>query len=430
LIVWNFFFQRPALRERLDGIVSPWNIWSNDKPMKTVIKKKNIILGVSGGIAAYKSVELLRLLVKQGANVRVMMTENARWFVGPLTFEALSGQPVCTDLFEKNDDASIRHIQWAEAADAVVIAPATANIIGKLSGGIADDALSTFLLAVTCPVIVCPSMNTHMFESRAVQRNLETLGADGHFIVDPESGTLACGTTGPGRLPEPEDIVDRIAYYLSTKDLKDKKILVTSGPTWESVDPVRFISNPSSGKMGFAVARAAEYRGGEVTLITGPTHLPDPNNVKVIRIQTAREMAQAVFDNMEHSDIIIKTAAVSDYRPKDPATQKIKKEKGELVLYLERTQDILKEIGLRKKDQILVGFAAETENLEQHAETKLVEKNLDIIVGNIVGESSSGFGADTNKVTLFFKEGTQEPLLVMEKDAVAHILLDRILKIR
>ena len=396
--------------------------------MKTVIQKKNIILGVSGGIAAYKSVELLRLLVKQGASVRVMMTKNAQWFVGPLTFEALSGQPVCTDLFEKNDDASIRHIQWAEAADAVVIAPATANIIGKLSGGIADDALSTFMLAVTCPVIVCPSMNTHMFESRAVQRNLETLRADGHFIIDPESGTLACGTTGPGRLPEPEDIVDRIAYYLSTKDLKDKKILVTSGPTRESVDPVRFISNPSSGKMGFAVARAAEYRGGEVTLITGPTHLPDPNNVKIIRIQTAREMAQAVFENMEHSDIIIKTAAVSDYRPKDPATQKIKKEKGELVLYLERTQDILKEIGMRKKDQILVGFAAETENLEQHAETKRVEKNLDIIVGNIVGEPSSGFGADTNKVTFFYKDGTQEPLPVMEKDAVAHILLDRILK--
>jgi phosphopantothenoylcysteine decarboxylase/phosphopantothenate--cysteine ligase len=396
--------------------------------MKTVIQKKNIILGVSGGIAAYKSVELLRLLVKQGASVRVMMTKNAQWFVGPLTFEALSGQPVCTDLFEKNDDASIRHIQWAEAADAVVIAPATANIIGKLSGGIADDALSTFMLAVTCPVIVCPSMNTHMFENRAVQRNLETLRADGHFIIDPESGTLACGTTGPGRLPEPEDIVDRIAYYLSTKDLKDKKILVTSGPTREPVDPVRFISNPSSGKMGFAVARAAEYRGGEVTLITGPTHLPDPNNVKIIRIQTAREMAQAVFDNMEHSDIIIKAAAVSDYRPKDPATQKIKKEKGELVLYLERTQDILKEIGMRKKDQILVGFAAETENLEQHAETKRVEKNLDIIVGNIVGEPSSGFGADTNKVTLFYKDGTQEPLPVMEKDAVAHILLDRILK--
>jgi len=396
--------------------------------MKTVIQKKNIILGVSGGIAAYKSVELLRLLVKQEASVRVMMTKNAQWFVGPLTFEALSGQPVCTDLFEKNDDASIRHIQWAEVADAVVIAPATANIIGKLSGGIADDALSTFLLAVTCPVIVCPSMNTHMFQSPAVQRNLETLRTDGHFIIAPETGTLACGTTGPGRLPEPEDIVDRIAYYLSTKDLKDKKILVTAGPTREPVDPVRFISNPSSGKMGFAVARAAEYRGGEVTLITGPTHLPDPNNVKVIRVQTAREMARAVFDNMAHSDIIIKTAAVSDYRPKDPAVQKIKKEKGERVLYLERTQDILKEIGRRKKDQILVGFAAETENLEQHAETKRVEKNLDIIVGNIVGEPSSGFGADTNKVTLFYKDGTQEPLPVMEKGAVAHILLDRILK--
>lgn len=396
--------------------------------MKTVIQKKNIILGVSGGIAAYKSVELLRLLIKQGAKVRVMMTKNAQWFVGPLTFEALSGQPVCTDLFEKNGDASIRHIQWAEEADAVVIAPATANIIGKLSGGIADDALSTFILAVTCPVIVCPSMNTHMFESRAVQRNLETLRGDGHFIIEPESGTLACGTTGPGRLPEPEDILDRIACYLSTKDLKDKKVLVTSGPTRESIDPVRFISNPSSGKMGFAIARAAEYRGGEVTLITGPTHLPDPNNVKVIRIRTAREMARAVFDHMEHSDIIIKTAAVSDYRPKNPATHKIKKEKGELVLYLERTQDILKEIGMRKKDRILVGFAAETENLEQHAETKRVEKNLDIIVGNIVGKPSSGFGADTNKVTLFYKDGTKEPMPLMEKDAVAHILLDRILK--
>jgi phosphopantothenoylcysteine decarboxylase/phosphopantothenate--cysteine ligase len=396
--------------------------------MKTVIEKKNIVLGVSGGISAYKSVELLRLLVKQGAGVRVMMTKNAQWFVGPLTFEALSGQPVCTDLFEKNGDASIRHIQWAEDADAVVIAPATANIIGKLAGGIADDALSTFLLAVTCPVIVCPSMNTHMYESPAMQRNLETLRADGHFIVDPESGTLACGTTGPGRLPEPEDIVDRIAYFLSPKDLKDKKILVTSGPTREPVDPVRFISNPSSGKMGFAVARAAEYRGGAVTLITGPTHLPDPKNVEVIRIQTAREMARAVFDHMAHSDIIIKTAAVSDYRPKNPANQKIKKEKGEKVLYLERTQDILKEIGRRKKDQILVGFAAETEKLEQNAETKRVEKNLDIIVGNIVGEPSSGFGVDTNKVTLFYKDGTRESLPVMEKDAVAHILLDRILK--
>jgi len=336
---------------------------------------------------------------------------------------------VCTDLFKKSDDASIRHIDWAEQADAVVIAPATANIIGKLANGIADDALSTFMMAVTCPVVLCPSMNTHMFESNAVQRNLEILRSDGYFIIDPESGSLACGTTGPGRLPEPHDILDRTIFYLTPKDLKDKKILVTAGPTREPIDPVRFVSNPSSGKMGFAVARAAEYRGGKVTLITGPTNLLDPNNVAVIRVNTAKEMALAVFENIKHSDIIIKTAAVSDYRPKDHAEQKLKKKKDELVLSLERTQDILKEIGRNKKEQILVGFAAETERLEQHAEQKLAKKNLDIIVGNIVGHPDSGFGADTNKVTLFYKDGTKENLPEMPKDNVANLLMDRILKI-
>lgn len=397
--------------------------------MKNSIDNKNIVLGVSGGIAAYKSVELLRLLVKKGANVRVIMTKNAQAFVGALTFKALSGQAVCTDLFETSDDASIRHIDWAEQADAVVIAPATANIIGKLANGIADDALSTFMMAVTCPVVLCPSMNTHMFESKAVQRNLEYLRSDGYFVIEPESGKLACGTTGPGRLPEPHDILDRTLFYLSPKDLKDKKILVTAGPTREPIDPVRFISNPSSGKMGFAVARAAEYRGGKVTLITGPTNLLDPNNVAVIRVNTAKEMALAVFENMAHFDIIIKTAAVSDYRPKDHAEQKLKKKKDELVLHLERTQDILKEIGRNKNEQILVGFAAETEHLEQHAEQKLAEKNLDIIVGNIVGHPDSGFGADTNRVTLFYKDGTKENLPKMPKDDVANLLLDRILKI-
>ena len=397
--------------------------------MKSIIDNKNIVLGVSGGIAAYKSVELLRLLVKEGANVRVIMTKNAQAFVGALTFEALSGQAVCADLFEKNDDASIRHIDWAAQADAAVIAPATANIIGKLANGIADDALSTFMMAVTCPVVLCPSMNTHMFKSNAVQRNLEILRSDGYFIIDPESGSLACGTTGPGRLPEPCDILDRTVFYLTPKDLKDKKILVTAGPTREPIDPVRFISNPSSGKMGFAVAKAAEYGGGKVTLITGPTNLLDPNNVAVIRVNTAKEMALAVFENMAHSDIIIKTAAVSDYRPKDYAEQKLKKDKDELVLSLERTQDILKEIGRNKKEQILVGFAAETERLERHAEQKLAEKNLDIIVGNIVGHPDSGFGADTNTVTLFYKDGTKEHLSKMPKDNVANLLLDRILKI-
>jgi phosphopantothenoylcysteine decarboxylase / phosphopantothenate---cysteine ligase len=397
--------------------------------MKRIIDNKNIILGVSGGIAAYKSVELLRLFVKEGANVRVIMTKNAQWFVGTLTFEALSDQAVCTNLFEKSDDASIRHIDWAEQADAVVIAPATANIIGKLANGIADDALSTFMMAVTCPVILCPSMNTHMFENHAVQRNLETLRSDGYFVIEPESGKLACGTTGPGRLPEPHDIMDRTVFYLTPKDLKDKNILVTAGPTREPIDPVRFISNPSSGKMGFAVARAAEYRGGKVTLITGSTTLLDPNNVAVIRVDTAKEMAHAVLENMADFDIIIKTAAVSDYRPKDHAEQKLKKKKDELVLSLERTQDILKEIGKNKKEQILVGFAAETERLEQYAEQKLAEKNLDIIVGNIVGHPDSGFGADTNRVTLFYKDGTKENLPKMTKDDVANLLLDRILKI-
>jgi phosphopantothenoylcysteine decarboxylase / phosphopantothenate---cysteine ligase len=397
--------------------------------MKSIIDGKNIVLGVSGGIAAYKSAELLRLFVKEGANVRVIMTKNTQAFVGTLTFEALSGQAVCTDLFEKSDDASIRHIDWAEQSDAVVVAPATANIIGKLANGIADDALSTFMMAVTCPVVICPSMNTHMFESNAVQRNLEILRSDGCFVIDPASGSLACGTTGPGRLPEPHDILDRTVFYLTPKDLKDRKILVTAGPTREPIDPVRFISNPSSGKMGFAAARAAEYRGGKVTLITGPTNLLDPNNVAVIRVNTAKEMALAVFENMAHSDIIIKTAAVSDYRPKDHAEQKLKKKKDELVLSLERTQDILKEIGRNKKEQILVGFAAETERLEQYAEQKLAEKNLDIIVGNIVGRPDSGFGADTNTVTLFYKDGTKENLPKMPKDDVANLLLDRILKI-
>ena len=397
--------------------------------MKHIIDKKNIVLGVSGGIAAYKSVELLRLFVKEGANVRVIMTKNAQEFVGALTFEALSGRAVCTDLFEKSDDASIRHIDWAQQADIAVIAPATANIIGKLANGIADDALSTFMMAVTCPVILCPSMNTHMFESKAVQRNLEILRSDGYFVIDPDSGSLACGTTGPGRLTEPHDILDRTVFYLTPKDLKDKKILITAGPTREPIDPVRFISNPSSGKMGFAVARAAEYRGAKVTLITGPTNLLDPNNVAVIRVNTAKEMTLAVLDNFENYDIIIKTAAVSDYRPKDYAEQKLKKDNDELVLSLERTQDILKEISRIKKEQVLVGFAAETEHLERHAEQKMAEKKLDIIVGNIVGHPDSGFGADTNTVTLFYKGGTKENLPKMPKDDVANLLLDRILKI-
>ena len=397
--------------------------------MKTHLNDKNIVLGVCGGIAAYKSVELLRLLKKQGASVRVIMTQNARAFVGPVTFEALSGQAVCTGLFEKGEDASIRHIDWAQASDAVVIAPATANMIGKLAGGIADDALSTFILAVTSPVIICPSMNIHMYESKAVQRNLEILKTDGYSILNPESGELACGTTGPGRLPDPEVIMDRLLYCLAPKDLIGKQVIVTAGPTQEPIDPVRFISNPSSGKMGYAIARAAAQRGGAVTLITGPTHLPDPSGVIMMRVRTAREMAKAVFEQIDKSHIIIKTAAVSDFRPKKEASQKIKKEEDEMTLLLKKNQDILKEVGRRKKnDHILVGFAAETEDLGKNAGKKLAEKNLEIIVGNLVDHPQYGFGSDFNKVTFFYKDGTKESLAPMEKDAVAHILLDRIVE--
>ncbi len=394
--------------------------------MTNRIKNKNIILGVCGGIAAYKSVELLRLLKKQGASIKVIMTRNALAFVGPLTFEALSGQSVCSGLFEESNDAAIRHIDWAREADAVIIAPATANMIGKLANGIADDALSTLMLAVTSPVCLCPSMNTHMYESPAVQRNLEILRRDGYYVLEPGSGELACGTTGPGRLPEPEVILDWLVGRLSPKDFKDKRVLVTAGPTQEPFDPVRFISNPSSGKMGFSVARAAEQRGAKVTLITGPSHLPDPLNVNVIRVRTAEEMARNVFKHMEDNHIIIKTAAVSDFKPKEEAGQKIKKGGGRLKVETQKTRDILKELGLRKKDQVLVGFAAETDDLEKNAKKKLAEKNLDIIAANLLGHPGSGFGTDTNSVTLLYRDGRKEALPQMEKDEVAHVLLDRI----
>ena len=390
------------------------------------IKNKNVILAVCGGIAAYKSIEILRLLKKAEAEVRVILTKNAQWFVGALTFEALSGQPVFKDMFQESSEASLRHIDWAREADGVIIAPATANMIGKLANGIADDPLSTFMLAVTSPVLVCPSMNTHMYASPAVQRNLDTLRSDGYFLMEPGSGQLACGTTGPGRLPEPEAIFDRFLGCLSPKDLAGKKILVTAGPTIEPIDPVRFISNPSSGKMGFSVARAAEHRGAEVTLVSGPTHLADPMNVTTIRVRTAAEMAQQVFQLMENADVIIKSAAVCDYGPKESKAHKVKKGKSEMVLRLQQNKDILKTLGQKKKHQVLVGFAAETRDLKKNATQKLAEKNLDIIVGNLVGSADSGFEADTNTVTFFFKDGTAESLPTMDKLEVAHILLDRI----
>ncbi len=395
--------------------------------MKTTIHGKNIVLGVCGGIAAYKSAELLRLLTKNGASVRVMMTRNAGAFVGPVTFEALSGKPACIDLFDRTDpDASIRHIEWAQEAHGVVIAPATASMVAKYAHGLADDALSTFLLAVTCPVVVCPSMNTDMYLSPPVQRNLEMLKADGHLVLEPGAGELACGTVGPGSLPEPPLILDRLTSLLTRKDLEGRKVLVTAGPTREPIDPVRFITNPSSGKMGYAVARAAEHRGASVVLVSGPTCLDDPPNIRIVRVRTAQEMARAVFEEMGDADVIVKSAAVGDYRVRETAAHKIKKTADELTLSLVKNDDILMALGERKTRQFLVGFAAETRDLQENAREKLARKNLDMIVGNLVGQPSSGFGTDTNRVTLFYPDGQAEPLEEMEKDAVAHIILDRV----
>lgn len=394
--------------------------------MNCGIDNKNLVLGVCGGIAAYKSVELLRLLVKENASVRVVMTENAGHFVGPMTFEALSRKKVCRTLFETSDESSIQHIHWAQEAEAVVIAPATANIIGKLAGGIADDALSTFMLAVTCPVLVCPAMNTHMYESRQVQRNLGLLKEFGYAVLEPGAGELACGTTGPGRLPDPAIIFDALIDLLAPKDFSGRRILITAGPTREAIDPVRFITNPSSGRMGYAIARAAAMRGARVTLVSGPTALSPPLNTRVVRVTSAADMAAAVLAEMDGQDIIIKTAAVADFRPAAASDLKIKKEGAGLSMALARTQDILKAVGDRKGKRFLVGFAAETHKMDAFATEKLNAKNLDMIVGNIVGGSDAGFNAETNRATFYFRNGAREEIELMPKIDLAHLLLDRI----
>ena len=397
--------------------------------MGNIFKHKRIVLGVCGGIAVYKSAELLRLLIKAGASVRVVMTANAGRFVGPLTFEVLSRQKVLSNLFDPHESAAIQHIQWAQEADGVVVAPATANGIGKLAHGIADDALTTFMLAVTSPVMICPSMNADMYAAEPVQANLDALKRYGYHILEPEAGELACGTTGPGRLPEPGFILDRFARLLTPKDLSGKRILITAGPTREFIDPVRFLSNPSSGKMGYALARAAEMRGGDVTLVTGPSALVPPFNVRIVRVTSAAEMAQAVLDRLPDTDIVIKSAAVADYRPLSPAAHKIKKTDGGQTLRLERTQDILETAGRRKSRQILVGFAAETRDLDENANAKVAAKNLDMLVGNLIGAVGAGFDTDTNQVTLYYKDGSKEPLAMMPKAELAHIILDRVVQL-
>lgn len=392
-------------------------------------KNKHILLCVTGGIAAYKSVELLRLFKKAGADVTVAMTESAGHFVGKTTFEVLSENPVLTDLYFETE-SQVKHIDIAEQSDLVVIAPATANIVGKLAHGIADDAMTTTLLAVTCPVMVCPSMNTHMYQNVRVQRNLDILEQDGLIILDPDSGALACKTIGAGRLPEPWFIFDRAKALLTKKDLSGLQVLISAGPTVEAIDPVRFISNHSSGKMGYAIAAAAENRGAHVTLVSGPVYLEPPVNVETVDVTSCDDMYAAMMEQLDKAEVIIKVAAVADFKPKEPKTSKIKKRSADDQLKIEMSQnrDILKEIGKKKnKNQFLVGFAAETDNLEQYAIKKMSEKNLDMIVANIVGKKDSGFAVDTNKVTLFFKNSPLVDVPLLEKDAVAHRILDHIL---
>ena len=395
-----------------------------------MLKGKRVVLGVTGGIAAYKAAEFVRLLVKEEVDVHVVMTENAQEFITPLTFQTLSGNPVVTDPFALLEDAEIGHIALADLAELVVILPATANIIGKIANGIADDFLSTMVMATKAPVLLIPSMNVNMWENKALQKNIQTLIGIGYYLMEPGEGELACHWYGKGRLPELNEVVEKMEDLLSPKDLKGEQILITGGPTQEPIDPVRFITNRSSGKMGVALAKVARRRGAEVILITGPSSLPPPRrDIQWVPVRSAEEMREAVFAHLEGSSVVIKSAAVSDYRPKAASEKKIKKEGSEYILALERTKDILEELGKKKGKRILVGFAAETEDLMANAKKKLLEKNLDLIVANDVSRPGAGFGVDTNQVKVLYPSGQVKDLPLMTKEEVAQFILDDVAKL-
>ena len=394
-----------------------------------MLKGKNIVLGVTGGIACYKAAALASALVKQHAQVQVIMTENAAKFVSPITFEQLTGRKALTDTFDRNFQHSVEHIAVADRADFVLIAPATANIIAKLAHGLADDMLSTTVLACRCPKAVAPAMNTNMYENPVTRDNLETLRRYGWEVVEPAVGRLACGAEGKGKLPEPEELLEVCLHAAAhEKDLRGKRVLVTAGPTREPLDPVRYLSNRSSGRMGYAIARAAARRGAEVTLVSGPTSLPRPGYTEIVDVETAQEMFEAVTARAPEADIIIKAAAVADYRPARVADNKIKKADGELSLPLERTRDILGTLGQNKREgQFLCGFSMETENLLENSRAKLRKKNLDLVAANNVKVAGAGFGVETNVLTLIGPERERE-LPLMSKDAAADALLDEIVK--
>ena len=386
-----------------------------------MLKGKTILLGVTGSIAAYKIANLASALVKQGAEVHVLMTKNAVNFINPITFETLTGHKCLVDTFDRNFEFSVEHVSLAKTADIFLVAPASANVIGKLAHGIADDMLTT-----TCPKLVSPAMNTRMYENEILQDNLKLLEHYHIRVIRPASGYLACGDTGAGKMPEPELLLEYIRYTLAPKDLKGKNILVTAGPTREAIDPVRYITNHSTGKMGYAIAEAAAYRGADVTLVTGPVSIKPPLFVKTVPVESAKQMYEAVAGAAKEQDIIIKAAAVADYRPSHPAEDKIKKTEGDMKIELERTDDILGWLGAhRREGQFLCGFSMETRDLLANSRAKLERKKIDMIVANNLKTEGAGFGTDTNVVTLITREGQTE-LPKMTKQEVAHCLLDEI----
>jgi phosphopantothenoylcysteine decarboxylase/phosphopantothenate--cysteine ligase len=393
-----------------------------------MLANRSILLGVTGGIAAYKAVELLRLLKKDGADVTVVMTENAKRFVGPVTFQALSGRPVADDLWAWRPGMPIEHLALADAAELAIVAPATANALAKMAAGIADDLLGTLLLAVTAPVLVAPAMNTRMLLHPATRANLATLAARGVHVVDAECGPLAAEDAGYGRLAAVETIHARVrGLLLAARDLAGRRVLVTAGPTREPLDPVRFFSNRSSGKMGLAVAAAARDRGAEVTLVAGPVALPGPPGVRVVPVVTAEQMRQAVLAHVDGADVVVMAAAVADFRPGEPRAEKIKKAGGgRLVVELEPTADILAELGARRGPQVLVGFAAETGDPAEAARRKLAEKNLDLVVANDVTAPGAGFDVDTNQVELFSRDGRRTAVPLAPKSRIAARILDEV----
>lgn len=394
-----------------------------------MLRGKCVVLGVTGSIAAYKIANLASALVKLHADVNVIMTKNATNFINPITFETLTGNKCLVDTFDRNFQFNVEHVALAKRADIFLVAPASANVIGKIAGGIADDMLTTTIMACKAPKLISPAMNTNMFENPIVQDNLEKLRSYGYEVIQPASGYLACGDTGAGKMPEPETL---LAYILRTiaceKDMVGKKVLVTAGPTQEPVDPVRFITNHSTGKMGYAIAENCMRRGAEVTLVSGPVQIAPPLCVRVIPVVTAADMAVAVKECYQEQDIIIKTAAVADYRPAHPADEKVKKKDDKSVMELERTEDILAYLGAHRKDgQFICGFSMETENMLENSRAKLAKKNVDMIVANNLKVAGAGFGTDTNVVTIITKDDCRQ-LELMSKAEVAASIVDEILK--